>query len=322
MSAWLTGLRPLLRRILRESPKQWVNARWTTARTFLASTILRLAQALSALHARAELARRRLMSGFLPRAGSRLSTSAAIVWRFTAVNVIAVRRVVSALRIPWATPDAVRRNVFAVLSGLRSRWAMPKSLLALNGLLAGVSTVAVIWMVRALLAPDPLPPSTVPRPPAVVASAMPERGSSPRPPAIYDVVAVRTLFHPSRSEPTRTELVTKDTPPQPKPVLYGVVIGDDVQLAYLEDPATRRLFSYRTGDELAGGRLERIESDRVVISRADGPVEILLRGLNKPKRTESASAALPPEERRLESVGAVTPPPPDAKPFRWGGAFR
>jgi hypothetical protein len=267
MSAWLTSLGRLLLRVARASRSRWTMVWGQTIRGHVQHALaLGLpSRALSVLRARAEMAWRLPMIGLLPRVRS--------------------------------ASRAVALDLLAALSALRRGGATPRPLLALNVLLAGVSTMACILMVRALLAPYPLPPSTVPRPPAV-ASLTPERGPSPRPSAVHDVIAARTLFHPDRSEPTRPELAIKSVTPQATPVLYGVVINDNVRLAYLEDPATKRLLGYKPGDELAGGRIERIESDRVVISRADGPLEVFLRGLNKPRPTESASAPTPPVVRR------------------------
>jgi hypothetical protein len=84
-----------------------------------------------------------------------------------------------------------------------------------------------------------------------------------------------------------------------------VVLNDEAGLAYLEDPVTKRVFAYKVGDDLAGGRLERIERDRVVIRQADGPVEVFLSGLNKTRPAESAAAAREPAFG--EPPGSVAP---------------
>jgi hypothetical protein len=93
----------------------------------------------------------------------------------------------------------------------------------------------------------------------------------------YDVVVSRSLFHPSRAEPRRTESGAA-APLVEKPVLYGVVVAGEARLAYLQDPATKRIIGYKPGDKIGDGQLTQVESDRVVISRADGPLEILLSG--------------------------------------------
>ena len=47
-------------------------------------------------------------------------------------------------------------------------------------------------------------------------------------------------------------------------------------LAYLEDPRTGRITGYRVGDPLPGGRVERIERDRVLIRQGGELVEVLM----------------------------------------------
>jgi hypothetical protein len=69
----------------------------------------------------------------------------------------------------------------------------------------------------------------------------------------------------------------------PKPLLYGVVVDGPRSRAYLEDPAVKGVFSYRPGDELGGGRIATIRPDRVVISRPDGALELLLQDPAKPR---------------------------------------
>lgn len=297
MTAWLTSLGRLLQRVARASRSRWTIvwaptirdcARHVASQLRTGWTMARRVPTPLAYRARRVMTWRPIALDLL-RALSVLRARARMAWGLPIVGLL--------LRVRSAS-SAVALDLLAGLSALRRGLAMPKPLLALNVLLAGVSTVAFIWTARALLAPYPLPPSTVPRPPASAVSTTSERRPNPRPSASYDVIAARTLFHPDRAESTRKDLAVKGVPPQAPPVLYGVVINDDVRLAYLEDPTTKRLVGYKPGDEVAGGRIERIESDRVVIGRADGPLEVLLRGSSKPRPTESAAAATPLVVRR------------------------
>ncbi len=196
---------------------------------------------------------------------------------------------------------------------------MSKGLVLLNLLLAAAAVAFSIQLIRVLFTPHPF--SSPPVPHSVQAVVSPKEDPAPtRPPlAAYNVVATRNLFNPSRSEAvTQTESLAQAS----KPVLYGVLINGDTRLAYLEDPATKRVVAYKTGDALAGGQLERIETDRVVIKRAEGPLQIMLKDPHKPKPTVSeptpppgtaSPAAFPPSG----SIG-LTPPPPQG----WGGYSR
>lgn len=58
-----------------------------------------------------------------------------------------------------------------------------------------------------------------------------------------------------------------------------MAISDDSRLAFIHDLDTNRIAGYKLGDILAGGRVERIEADRVIIVR-DGPIEV---GLHRPR---------------------------------------
>jgi hypothetical protein len=62
--------------------------------------------------------------------------------------------------------------------------------------------------------------------------------------------------------------------------------------AYLEDPTEKRVFGYAVGDFIAGGRLERIFDDRVVIRMPEGLLEVLLHDPAKPR--PSAQPAIRP----------------------------
>src|SRR5947199_10061522 len=58
----------------------------------------------------------------------------------------------------------------------------------------------------------------------------------------YDIVVSRNLFNPTRTETgAATAAATASAPGAPRPTLYGVVLSDDAPIAYLEDPATRRV---------------------------------------------------------------------------------
>lgn len=197
---------------------------------------------------------------------------------------------------------------------------MSNPLLALNLLLVAAAVSFSIQLVRVFFAAPPLPPPPILRPLEAVVSPRENPAPAQPPLASYDVVASRNLFNPNRSD-----AITHTAFPAAKPVLYGVVINGDTRLAYLEDPATKRVVGYKTGDALAGGQLERIETDRVVIKRAEGPLEVMLNDPNKPKPAVSAPpprvvrpTPAPPGE---PSVPKMAPSAPEV-PQVGGGAFR
>ena len=187
---------------------------------------------------------------------------------FIVLNGMARRRQAPALRTRWAT--------------FRTMWALSRPVLALNLFMVGLSVFFSIRVGHALFTRDLQSPSRIARPLAVTAPRSHDVVPNSRSREVYEVIATRTLFHPNRSEPTRSEAITPTLPPAPTLALYGVVISGDTYLAYIQDLATKQVLGYRTGAKLAGGQVERIEPDRVVIMRADGPIEVMLHRPKEP----------------------------------------
>ncbi|HUM15630.1 MAG TPA: hypothetical protein VL086_08075 [Candidatus Nitrosotalea sp.] len=188
---------------------------------------------------------------------------------------------------------------------------MSRRLLALNVLLALVGSALAIGLARELLAPRPLP---LPPAPRVVSTAKNAPPTLPAPaPAAYGVIAAKNLFSPSRSEGSPAGPVAATS--GPRPVLHGVVMDGAKSRAYLEDPLLKRTFGYAVGDTIAGGRLESIGPDRVVIARAEGPIEVLLKDPSKPKPAEPvAPVAVGAVSSPALAGGGVAQPPPAIAP--------
>jgi hypothetical protein len=167
-----------------------------------------------------------------------------------------------------------------------------KRLIGLNTILA-VSGAAFVAQLGYLYLGSASAPPIRPRPAPEARSAARPLPESARPEprqelASYGAIAAKNLFSPTRSEVVPTPAgvvagaVSPPAPPAPKPVLHGVVIGDTA-VAYLEEPASRRVAGYRVGDSIAGGTLQSIAFDRVILSRSDGPLEVKLKDPSKPR---------------------------------------
>jgi hypothetical protein len=172
---------------------------------------------------------------------------------------------------------------------------LARRLLALNLLLAGLAVFSSIRIGHALFAPDLQSPPRIARPLAVAAPRDHGALRNSRSSAVYDVIATRSLFDPNRSSPRSSEATAPIQLPAPTLALYGVAISDDTRVAFVQDLVTKQIVGYKTGDRLAGGQVERIEPDRVVIMRADGPMEVLL---HQPKehQPEESQAVVPSAE--------------------------
>ncbi len=174
---------------------------------------------------------------------------------------------------------------------------MSRRLLALNVVLAIVSMALAAGIVRTLIVRRALPTPAAPRT-ATVSAPAPATENVHSGLSGYAVIAARNLFNPDRSE-TAVAMA-----PVAKPILHGVVIDGAKSRAFLEDPAAKRVAGYSAGDMIGGGRIQRISDDRVVIARADGLLEVLLRDPSKPRAT--AVTAAPTQQA---PTGAPTPPP-------------
>src|SRR5919197_2123987 len=179
---------------------------------------------------------------------------------------------------------------------------MPKPLLALNAALVVVSILLVGYIVRQLTAPRARPLAG--RAPAATTAAVAPSVSAPRPPAAaYMAVASRNLFSPSRSESIQKTGIASVPINVPRPNLFGVILREGAPVAYLEDPATKRVTAYRVGDSVGGGTLQSIAADHVVLARPDGNIDVRL---HDPTRPRPPAPVTPPA-----TAGSipVTPPP-------------
>jgi hypothetical protein len=160
---------------------------------------------------------------------------------------------------------------------------MPRRLLAINVVLAGVSVLCVALIVRQIAS---VRPASAPRTRSTTAGA--PRSAPPAearlPAQAYNVIASRNLFSPTRSEAPGPGIAGGSAPMLvAKPALHGVVLREGSPIAYLEDPLTKRIAGYRIGDPIAGGTVQTISADAVMISRPDGMVDVRLRDPSKPR---------------------------------------
>jgi len=193
---------------------------------------------------------------------------------------------------------------------------MPRRLIAVNVVLAGVSALCIALILKELVTAHP---SGAPRGRQPVASpAEPAAAAEARLPAqAYNVIATRNLFSPTRSEMPGTGVAGGTPALNVKPSLHGVVLRDGSPIAYMEDPLTKRIAGYRIGDPIAGGTVQTISADAVVIARPDGMVDVRLRDPSKPRpASPAAQPAVPgqPPAMGQPPVPGVGPGPGQIQP--------
>lgn len=168
---------------------------------------------------------------------------------------------------------------------------MPRRLLVINGVLACVAVICLGLIVKQLLTVRP-PAAARGRAPIASTANPAATGEAKLPPQAYNVIASRNLFSPTRSETAGPGSVGGIAQaPIVKPNLHGVVLREGSPIAYMEDPLTKRIAGYRIGDPIAGGTVQTISADAVVISRPDGMVDVRLRDPSKPRPAGPPQAA-------------------------------
>jgi hypothetical protein len=125
----------------------------------------------------------------------------------------------------------------------------------------------------------------------------------------YNLIASRNVFSPTRSE-TPVTATPGALVGGTKPNLQGVVLRDanTNAVAYLEDPLTKRVAGYRIGDSIAGGRVETITADHVIIARPDGNIDVRLRDPSKPRPAPPAVPPALPGQLPVPGAPSVVPP--------------
>ena len=184
---------------------------------------------------------------------------------------------------------------------------MPKKLLIINAILIAIAAGSGVFIVRQFMAPMPMPLASRGRPAPTDpgAAAQPDGG---RPGAgAYAVVASKNLFSPTRTE-APVSPVALNAPPVAKPNLFGIVLRDGAPIAYLEDPTSKRVSGYRVGDAVAGGTVQEIKADTVVINRPDGKLDVRLRDPGKPRQAVATGTPPPAQPVANTPMPGVIPP--------------
>jgi Type II secretion system protein C len=191
---------------------------------------------------------------------------------------------------------------------------MARPTLPLNALLLVLSAGFALVIVRELTTPAPVAP--VRRPVAPTPSPPPAAVAPPSGAVPAASIASHNLFSPTRTE----ELATAAVGPAvnvPKPSLHGVVLRDNGPVAFLEDPSTKRVAGYRVGDHVAGGTVQTIGADKIVLLRPEGPVDIRLHDPARPRPPAPAAPGQPGAPGAAAPTpypGAPVPTPPSVTP--------
>ncbi|MBI5634040.1 MAG: hypothetical protein HZA15_11240 [Nitrospirae bacterium] len=125
-------------------------------------------------------------------------------------------------------------------------------------------------------------------------------------PLDYVIIAEQNLFHPERKIPADV----KEAPPLPKPdfVLYGTLISGDLNIAYIEDKKSplstpgrgNRQRALIPGQNLSGYTLNQIYVDRVILTRGDDRIEVMVTEGKDKSRAKQKPASPPAQQKKLD----------------------
>jgi hypothetical protein len=199
-----------------------------------------------------------------------------------------------------------------------------KSINILNGCLIGLA----LLLVYTILFPQPVKNGTYVLPLSKKKPAEKIPAEAPKSqnlsPMDYVAIADDNLFHPERRMPPEK----KDEAALPKPefVLYGTLITSQTSMAYMEDkkaPVTtpgrgKRQTVLKKGESLSGFTLKEVLNDKVVMTRGQETLTVLLHDPQAQKIREAAGGA----GSQPQSPKGPVPSPPAGRPVPGGpGAF-
>jgi hypothetical protein len=146
-------------------------------------------------------------------------------------------------------------------------------------------------------------------------------------PSDYTVIGELNLFHPERRIPVekKAEEILK-----PELVLYGTLIQDNVQYAFIEDkknPKTtpgrgNRQTMIKKGDVISGFVVSEIGADRITLTKGDEKMTVLLASADK--RNDSPTAqkpitSIPGSPGQTVPTSPFAPAPGTGSPIQMGG---
>lgn len=129
----------------------------------------------------------------------------------------------------------------------------------------------------------------------------------------YAVVGELNLFHPERRVPVDKKA---DEIPKPELILYGTMVQDNVQYAFIEDkksPKTtpgrgNRQTTIKKGDVISGFVVSEIRADRITLTKGDEKITVLLADADK--RKDSTGAQRPIQTTTPGTPSQTTPGSP------------
>jgi hypothetical protein len=133
-------------------------------------------------------------------------------------------------------------------------------------------------------------------------------------PSDYTVIGELNLFHPERRVPVDKKA---EEIPKPELILYGTMVQDNVQYAFIEDkknPKTTpgrgsRQATIKKGDVIGGFVVSEIGTDRITLTKGDDKMTVLLTS-STDKRNGSTGSTSTQKPTQTPTSGAPVPGSP------------
>lgn len=114
----------------------------------------------------------------------------------------------------------------------------------------------------------------------------------------YIIIAEQNLFHPERKIPEGGK--GGSSLQKPDFVLYGTLITDDLNIAYMEDRKSplstpgrgKRQTTLKLGDSMSGFTLKEVETDKVIMQKDEERLVVYINDPAKPKKREIPREAI------------------------------
>jgi hypothetical protein len=127
-------------------------------------------------------------------------------------------------------------------------------------------------------------------------------------PSDYTAIGELNLFHPERRIPVGKKA---DEIPKPELILYGTMVQDNIQYAFIEDkknPKTTpgrgsRQTVIKKGEIIGGFVVSDIRADRITLTKGDETITVLLTSSDK----RSSTAGTAGTQRPIQTTNPVTP---------------
>ena len=140
-------------------------------------------------------------------------------------------------------------------------------------------------------------PQAKPKP--VEEAEKPQEKNSNVLPSDYTVIGELNLFHPERRIPVEKKA---EEIPKPELILYGTMVQDNVQYAFIEDkknPKTtpgrgNRQTIIKKGDVIGGFVVSEIRADRITLTKGDEKMTVLLTSADKRNGSTAGTEANSP----------------------------